>query len=412
MTLEGRFAAALDDIFSEARPRRLALAVSGGGDSMALMHLARDWAAGRGVSLEAATVDHGLRPESAREAELVAEAARALGVPHATLVWAGWDGGGNLQDAARNARRTLIEDWARPRTVDAILSGHTKDDQAETVLMRLARGSGVDGLAGMAPRQTWGETWARPLLGIRRAELREWLTARGFGWAEDPSNDDARFDRVKARRMLDELGGLGLTVQRLDATARHMRLAQEVLDGAARALSDETARTQSGDVLIALGGFREAPLETRTRLLAAAMCWVSGASYRPRYAALAPLALGREGGVLHGCLLTVEDGSLRVTRELAAVQGVAVPTNAVWDGRWRCDGPHGPGLEVRALTREGLTACPDWRATGLPATSLQATPAVWRGDDLVAAPVAGTGCGWTAALTPGRDEFSIAAHSR
>jgi tRNA(Ile)-lysidine synthase len=227
----------------------------------------------------------------------------------------------------------------------------------------------------------------------------------------DAGIDDPRFVRVMARRMLGDLAALGLTVERLVATARHMRRAQEVLDAGGAALAAAAARTEAGDVVIDAAQFRDAPLDTRTRLLATALGWVSGQPYRPRYAALEPLASGREGGVLNGCLLTAQGGALRITREFAAVRGLAAPTAAVWDRRWRCDGPHAPGLEVRALTRDGLAACPDWRATGLPATSLQATPAVWRGAELVAAPLAGMARGWSATLVAGRDRFSFLEHS-
>jgi tRNA(Ile)-lysidine synthase len=407
MTLEGRFTAALDDIFSDGRPRRLALAVSGGGDSTALMHFAVDWSRERGVALNAVTVDHGLRPESVCEARMVAAAADALGVPHTTVAWSGWDRSGNLQDAARRARRELIEEWARDLNVDAILTGHTMDDQAETVLMRLARGSGVDGLAGMARLQRWAELWARPLLGVRRAELRSWLEMRGVSWAEDPSNEDLRFDRVKARRLLCELSPLGLTVERLDNTSRHMRQAQEVLHEAARELAARAVTTQRGDVLIELHALGEAAMETRTRLIAAALQWVSGAEYRPRYTALERLATSTAPAVLHGCHVSCLGGRMRVTRELAAVRGHTAPTDSVWDGRWHLEGPHAPDLEIRALTRDGLARCARWRETDIPAESLQASPSIWRGRELVAAPLAGMANGWMPKLLSGRDEFSM-----
>ena len=412
MTSEGRFAAALDEIFASDRPRRLGLAVSGGGDSMALMHLAAAWAPPHGVALEVVTVDHGLRPEAAHEAERVAAAAAKLGLRHCTLLWTGWDGTGNLQDAARRARRALIEDWAESLGLDAILTGHTLDDQAETVLMRLARGSGVDGFAGIAPVRIWRLRWARPLLSIRRDALREWLANRGVAWVEDPSNDDPRFDRVRARRILAELAPLGPTAERLAATARHLRLGQEVLEAAAAALADRAARTEAGDVLIALVSFGDAPLDTRTRLLSAALRWVSGAPYRPRYAPVERLARVPRDGTLHGCLLTMCEGLLRVSREPAAVRDIRCPTTEIWDGRWRLDGPHAAELEVRALGRAGLDVSPDRRQAGLPAATLEASPAIWREDTLVAAPLAGLGGGWSARLVAGRDDFTLNRISR
>lgn len=406
MTPEGHFAKAIETAFPRA-PHALALAVSGGGDSMALLHIAADWARGRAIGLHAATVDHGLRPEAEEEAARVADAARALGVPHTTLRWTDRDGQGNLQDVARRARRALIEVWAAPLGVDAVLTGHTMDDQAETVLMRLARGSGVDGLAGIAPSRQWVEVWLRPLLAVRRAELREWLRHRGIAWSEDPSNDDPRFDRVRARQMMDTLSDLGLTVERLAATARHMRLGREVLDAAARDLAGRAVTVEAGDLVIDEGMLAAAPADTRMRFLAAALQWVSRAPYRPRYAALERLADGAGGGALHGCLLLSRRGRLRISREHAAVADLSCATDEVWDGRWRFEGPHAPGLSVRALTARGLALCPHWRETGMPAASLEASPAVWSGPDLVAAPLAGMANGWAAKLTEGCREFAL-----
>lgn len=209
---------------------RVGLAVSGGGDSTALMLLAADWAPGAGAELHVATIDHGLRPEAAREAEQVAALCREVGIPCQVLRWQGWDRRGNLQDAARRARKALLSGWAAERGIATILTGHTRDDQAETVLLRLARGSGVDGLAGIAPVTVEnGLRWVRPLLGVGREELRDWLRARGAGWIDDPSNDDPRFDRVRARQMRDQLATLGLTAGRLADTAERMRAAAEVL---------------------------------------------------------------------------------------------------------------------------------------------------------------------------------------
>ncbi len=404
MTLEERFAQALHEIYENDPPARLGISVSGGGDSMALLHLASAWAPAD-VTLLVVTVDHGLRPEAAAEATTVADAAAALGLDQTTLVWGGWTGSGNLQDMARRARRDLIADWAEASGVSSVLMGHTMDDQAETVLMRLARGSGVDGLAGIPRVHRAAPTLTRPLLSFRRAELRAWLSSRGIAWVEDPSNEDERFDRIKARRLLDELGDLGLTVERLGQTAAHMRRARDALNSAAQTLATHAVRIDAGDLLIRTRSLTEAPADLRMRLLSAALRWVAGSDYRPRYAALERLS--RDGGPLHGCLVTFEQGEMRVTRELEAVRTHKTRTDAIWDGRWRLEGPHSNDLRIAPLTREGLARCSDWRSSGLPATTLQATPAIWRGPDLVAAPIARHGIGWHAMLVPGRDEFII-----
>mgnify|MGYP005842379077 CR=1 FL=1 len=398
-----------------ALPERLGVAVSGGGDSTALLLLARDWARSHGVALAAVTVDHGLRPEATQEARGVAEVCAGLGIAHEVLRWDGWSGAGNLQAEARAARYRLMAGWARETGVTAIALGHTMDDQAETVLLRLARGSGVDGLSGMAPqRRALGVAWLRPLLGLRRAALRAFLRERGVGWAEDPSNDDPRYDRVRARAALTALASLGIGVAGLVETAARLSEARAALEEAARGAAARIIRVEAGDVLIDAAALRALPGEVRERILAHALCWVASAEYRPRHAALRRLmerALNGAGGTLHGCLVTAHAGVLRLSREPCAVAGLRVPVAKVWDGRWRLiaplrqdvapDAPRPPGMTVAALGEAGLRACPDWRASGLPRATLLASPAVWCGGDLLAAPLAGKGEGWVARLEHG-----------
>lgn len=142
-----------------AAPQPLGIAVSGGSDSVGLMRAA----VAAGLKPQIVTVDHGLRPESRAEAEGVAEAAQLLGLSHDILKWTGWSGRGNLQDAARRARQRLIGAWAAEREIPVVALGHTQDDQAETVLMRLSRASGVDGLSAMPEwrESYWGHWWRR-----------------------------------------------------------------------------------------------------------------------------------------------------------------------------------------------------------------------------------------------------------
>jgi len=399
-------AAALRAAFAaQGAPARVGVAVSGGGDSMALLVLAAEWARAEGVTLAAVSVDHGLRPEAAEEAAAVARDCAALRVAHETLRWADPGGAGNLQDAARRARQRLIARWAVGRDIAHVALGHTLDDQAETVLMRLARGSGVDGLSAMAPaRSSHGVTWLRPLLGVRRAALRAELRARGVSWAEDPGNDDPRFERVKARRALAALAPLGIDAAGLAETAARLGSARDALAQGAEAAARRFLRVEAGDVLLARGRLLALPGETRARIVAHVLCRVASAEYRPRHAKLAALieriASGR-GGTLHGCRVTVADDTVRVTRELQALRGVTAPPGALWDGRWRVTGPDSGGLHIAALGSQGLAAVPDWRRTGLPRATLQASPAVWQGDALVAAPLAGAGQGWQALLEDG-----------
>ncbi|MBE3639999.1 tRNA lysidine(34) synthetase TilS [Mangrovicoccus algicola] len=399
--------AGLARALAAAGPGPVGLAVSGGSDSTALLHLALAAAPGR--DWRVVTVDHGLRPEAAAEAAGVARAAAALDLPHETLRWTGWDGSGNLQDAARRARQSLIGDWARRAGIAAVCLGHTMDDQAETVLMRLARGSGVDGLSGMSERrQALGILWLRPLLGLRRAALRDWLAAQGIGWVDDPSNADPRFDRVRARRLLADCAGLGISAEGLAATASRMAAARDVLGAAALAAAERLASVSCGAVTLA-PELWQVPDETRWRLIAGAACFVSGNPYRPRLAALqAAEAAAREGRnhTLHGCLMLPGRAGLRIQPEPRALAGRRAGAPGDWEG-WRVTGPAAPDVQVAALGQAGLAQMPQWRDSGLPRVLAEVTPGLWRGEMLVAAPVLAQGDAgsWRAVALRDRDAF-------
>ena len=381
------------------------LAVSGGGDSVALLCLAVE----AGLRPAAVTVDHGLRPEAAAEADWVASLCDRLGVRHTILRWRGWDRSGNLQDEARRARLRLIADWAKGQGLSTVALAHTRDDQAETVLMRMARRGGVDGLSAMsAYRQHLGVTWARPLLDTGRQDLRDWLRARGQDWIEDPSNEALRFDRVKARRALTALAPLGITAPVLADIARQMQSVRKTLELKTAEVARAALRADRGDVLLLPAVLAE-PDEIARRLLLAAISFVAPSDYPPRSApVLALLSALRQGqgGTLAGCRFLRHGGVVRVTRELKAV-GHAVAPGEVWDRRWRVFGPVRPGLEVGALGSSGLAQCRDWRAVGLPRPALLASPAVWSGDDLIAAPLARIEADWRAEPVRGAAELHL-----
>lgn len=388
----------------------LGLAVSGGSDSLGLLHLAVE----AGLTCRAVTVDHGLRPEAAAEAETVARICAGLGVPHAVLRWQGWDRRGNLQDQARRARYRLIADWALAQGIGAVALGHTEDDLAETFLLRLARGAGVDGLAAMQARRLHlGVTWLRPLLGCARAELRADLVARGVVWADDPSNDNPAFDRVRMRQAMVGLAELGLGPERLAGVAGHLAEVREALETTMLEAARRLARIDAGDVLLAPPVF-DLPAEILRRLLLQALAFVSSAEYGPRGPALQRATRLLRAGrpvTLHGCRMLPGRDGLRICREARAVAGCIAAPGALWDGRWRLRGPQNNGLEIRSLGTEGLAACKDWRATGRPRASLIASPAVWQGDRLVAAPLAGADNGWSAETERLQEAFFLSVLS-
>ncbi|QYX58492.1 tRNA lysidine(34) synthetase TilS [Roseovarius sp. SCSIO 43702] len=380
-------------------PARVAVAVSGGSDSTALLLAARDWAAPRGVAVAAVTVDHGLRPEAAHEAAEVAALCARLGVAHDTLHWRGWDGRGNLPEAARRARYDLMAEWVRAGGVADILLGHTADDQAETLVMRMARSAGLDGLAGMAARVAWGDvTLHRPFLALRRSTLRDWLRDRGVGWSEDPTNEDARFRRVATRRALDALAQAGVSVEALVQVAAHLREARDTLAHHAVEVARGLARFEAGDVLFDAAGWAALRPDLQRRLLQAALRWVGGGDHGPRGAtldaALDSLRAGR-GTVLAGCRVWPVGGAVRVTREARAVEELEAAPGEAWDGRWRLSGPARRGDRVRALGEAQLGLCPDRAGAGVPAATLTASPALWREGRLIAAPLAGLGPEWS-----------------
>lgn len=369
----------------------LGIALSGGGDSTALMNLAKGWARGR--RLMAATVDHGLRADSAAEAQAAHRAALALDIPHATLLWRRDTETGNLMANARDARLRLISGWAQRNNLTAVLLGHTRDDQAETLLMRMARGAGVDGLAGMAEwRDAFGIRWIRPMLGVGRVELRDWLTKREISWIDDPSNDNEGFDRVRMRKAMV---ATGLAPEPLALAAENIAMAREALQFyTAEAAQD--AATANGTLVLPRGPFRRSPPEIHRRLIIAATRWITGADYPPRRATVSHALAGIAAGsrvTLDGALLAPSGDRLRIIREPAAAlrAAPALPdgddSDLLWDDRWRIGGLQ-PGQHVAALGFEALTLPQAaWRASGLTRDEAASSPAIWEGERLVAAPV-------------------------
>ncbi|MCC6777984.1 MAG: tRNA lysidine(34) synthetase TilS [Hyphomicrobiales bacterium] len=265
-----------------ARHRALLLAVSGGPDSTALLFLAARWRRGSrtGPRLVAATVDHGLRHVSAAEAMAVARLARKLGVAHHTLTWQGAKPTSGLQAAARAARYALLAAVASDAGASHVLTAHTLDDQAETVLLRLCRGSGLAGLAAMSdvaplPVRAAGEiVLARPLLDVPKARLVATLARAGIAFADDPSNRDPRFTRARLREAMPALAHEGLDAARLATLARRVRRAEMAIEAAVDAA---TASAQWATTAVVLDAEHCAalPAEVSLRLLARAVARVA-----------------------------------------------------------------------------------------------------------------------------------------
>lgn len=251
-------------------PEGLVLAVSGGPDSVALAALCAEVARGRGgPPLLVASVDHGLRPESAAEAAGVARFAAELGLPARVLVWEGHKPARGLQAEARRARYALLAQAARAAGARAVVTAHHRDDQAETVLMRLAAGSGLSGLAGMRPlARRHGLVVARPFLGIAKDRLVATCLARGLPFVEDPANRAPRFARARLREAAPALAREGLDSGRLATLARRLARADEALDATAQGLLAQVTRADApGALALDAGAFLDAPEELRLRVL-------------------------------------------------------------------------------------------------------------------------------------------------
>jgi len=391
----------------------IALAVSGGPDSMALMVLSAQWAEAQGrlSDVIALTVDHGLRPAAKLEAAQVANWAQSLGIAHEVLTWHGEKPDANVQASAREARYGLLTDWCLAHGVSTLATAHHLDDQAETFLLRLTRGSGVDGLAAMRRQRDLASgtpplRLIRPLLDIPRARLVEVLHASGQEWVEDPSNLDERYTRVRLRNVQSTFDDFGLTVDRMTQTAARMGQAREALETYAKAAFDESVEIfPEGYVLLDQGHLTQVPREIGLRILAACLKRVSGAIYGPRYERLDRLfgaILEDEiggGETLHGCRLVPTEGRILVAREYRAAKEAVLDlggegsAQSLWDERFYFEAPgddHRADLTIRALGEEGLakakatinTSALNWP----PQIVCWSLPAIWAGEELIAVP--------------------------
>jgi len=292
-----------------------ALAVSGGGDSLALMTLAAEWAQRHGRAAPTVlTVDHGLQLGSTGDAHHVAARARAIGLEAHILCWQGPKPSSDIEAAARVARYDLLGAWCCTHNVSGLYLAHTLDDQAETFLLRLARGSGLDGLAAMRelsalPSLVWNSViLVRPLLGERRETLRRFLESRGEKWLDDPMNRDPRFARTRLRSAWPALEACGLSPPRIAAAAAHLGRAREALEEDARALLSRACRFDGSSAVVDAGAIGGAPAEIGLRCLAFILTAVAGRVYRPRFERLERLysAVFTSAGsitarTLHGC---------------------------------------------------------------------------------------------------------------
>lgn len=357
MPLSGSAPAALSttefsDLMCAAGPfpggTAVAVAVSGGTDSMALLALARDWAADTGVALTALTVDHGLRSGSDGEARQVAAWCEAQVIAHRTLIWAGEKPARGIQAAARAARYRLLEDWCRAQGHAGLLVAHTLNDQAETFLMRMSRGSGIDGLAGMPlASDRDGVRLIRPLLGVSRARIEATVAARSLETISDPSNLDRRYARVRMRDRLALLEAHGVSAEAIAGTARIFGTMRAAREQKVHRLADRiSVFHRTGYAEIEQGGLVAADAETARGLVAAALASVGGREYPPRRERLDRLMadMMRDDGfrprTLGNCVISIRRDHFLIRREHRTIRHsvfVHGARRSVWDGRFRVE---------------------------------------------------------------------------
>jgi tRNA(Ile)-lysidine synthase len=373
------FAAVMTPLGPFGAAPRLAAGVSGGPDSLALALLAAAWARARGGDLLALIVDHGLRPESAAEATSVARLLAGQGIASRILPLT-LPGGTGLQARARAARRAALLAACAEAGRPWLLLGHQRGDQAETLLLRAERGSGLDGLAGMAAASPAAEALVlRPMLGMPAARLAATVAAAGLRALADPSNRDRRFARTGLRLALAATPGAEARLAAASASfARHRAGAEAAL--VARLAACARILPEGWAVLDpqALGDD-----DLADRALGALLRAVGGAAYPLPGEAVA--ALRRRGrGTLGGAWLRPGRGGWQVLRAPGPL-GPPVPAHhgAVWDGRFRLEGAGDPGCVIGPLG----AAAADLPAYDLPAAVRVALPGLWREGMLAAAPL-------------------------
>ena len=389
------FAALADGLPSLGTAIHVAIAISGGADSMALACLTAQWAHRQNRKVTALTVDHGLRNEAQAEAATVKRWLGDRGVAHETLVWQGKKPASNIQALARRARYGLLDEWCAVNGASVLLLGHHLEDQAETVLLRLGRGSGLYGLAGMAaetvPVIPGGPVHARPLLAVSKARLLATLKADGQAWVDDPSNADPRYRRVQARGLWAHLKALGITPERMAQTATHLARARDALEREAGQLMARACQIHgAGYARLDTAMLKDAHAEVGLRVLSRVLQSVSGGDYGPRFNKLERLyeslpAGGATGQTLAGCrILPVDDGCAIIAREPRSMAG-ALALHAgrqVWDGRYLVTaGSMERPLWIQRLGAQGFKSIRDHvdsrAVSSIPATVRTVLPGVF-----------------------------------
>ncbi len=399
----GEFKTLMDGLTPTPGPDvAVAVAVSGGADSMALVRLADAWAQSRGSRAVALTVNHGLRPGADAETAQVSRWMAKNHIAHEILRWQGAKPKTGIQAAAREARYALLCGWCRDHNIPTLLLAHHQGDQAETVLMRLNRGSGADGLAAMASNvERGGIQIVRPLLAVPKARLQATCAALNQKWIEDPSNRDPRYGRTHARNRLAALAKAGLDPAALADAAREFGVARAARDGAVgKLLTAAATEFPEGYIVVNVRALADAPQAVAMAALSRILCRVSGAMYGPRTTRLTALHRAVASGLdrartLHRCLLDPQGTSeLLICRESRNLPSAPLPAGSdfLWDRRFQVT------LDAHTMVaspRIGPLGAAGWRqirpenGRNLAPAVRKTLPVLWQGDRVVSGPILG-----------------------
>ncbi|WP_165814708.1 tRNA lysidine(34) synthetase TilS [Labrenzia sp. 011] len=397
----------VDFLFCRLKPfSRLALAVSGGADSSSLLVLFSEWMRRTSWQGEAEVlcVDHGLRPESAGEAEFVVALAADHGLPAAILRWEGQKPASNMQEEARQARYRLIAGHMRQSGAQALVLAHHRDDQAETFLDRLTRGSGLSGLGAMAcdePDGPQGLRLLRPLLSVPKARLEASLRVRGVAWCSDPSNLAPKYKRSRLRRIMALLAEEGLSASRIAETAEHLRRARDALETTLEALVEaHVSEHPAGPLKMSREIYRSTAKDLRLRLLSRLAARATGNRVRIRFRKLEALDAVLAGAddrrsSLAGALFDAKGDILRIWKEAGRAPPETCVLTAVpqiWDSRYRISSPadtecpdSADSLCLGPLCRAPVRARDIHWPADWPKEAFDCSPVVWTADGTIVA---------------------------
>ena len=382
---DGEFTTLMETLAPFESHATLAVAVSGGQDSMALAFLTERWCRHHQCHMEGLIVDHGLQAASARQAKQTKKNLQKMKIK-ATILTASIEAGGNVQMRARNARYRLLEDYCERHDILHLLVAHHDHDQSETLLLRLARGSGVYGLAAMTPcRYGRATRLLRPLLAIARSRLHATIKHHAIAYVKDDSNDDSRFARVRLRQHEELLNEL-MPRTRLSDTTRRLRRARKALEHDCATAAAATLQVSPlGCVMYHRCQLLSHSEEIHLRLLSSVLQMVGGRCVMPRLEnvlALRDAIMNKESRTLHGCVITRLRGQWWIVyREVALIkESCNLPKGdpTLWDNRFELLSEASvPSSVVRPLRQRGWHAIKHHDLPRLPADIFMSLPALW-----------------------------------